>query len=501
MSHQASAQHTDLFNDQLWRLNNLYWIVDKKGNRIPFRMNDSQIRLYHDMWYRTVILKARQRGFTTFLDIFGLDQCIFNKDYKAGIIAHTLNDAQEIFRTKVKLPYESLPEGVRNAVSAESSTTTSYEFSNGSTIDVSTSYRSGTLQYLHISEYGKIAAKTPEKAIEIKTGAIEAVPLDGIVAIESTAEGKFGEFYNYCSAAVQAKEAGEDLGRLDYEFFFEPWWRNEEYQQEKLEVIDDEKAAYFETLEKIGIDLTDNQKSWYVSKERTLLDYMKREYPSTPEEAFEITLVGAIFGKQAAKLKKEGRLCNLPIEPGHEVHCSYDLGKSDETAIWFFQHIDRMYHFVDYFECNLEDVEFYVKHVKSLNYNLGQTLMPHDGDHERLGMQSSIVKQFEDGGIMNIKVVPVVKNKETSIQAAREKMPLCRFHNGDDERGKRVKAGFDSLCTYRYLYKENQGVYEAKPYHDRHSNCADAFQCFAMGYKPTSGAFDTSRWNKGAGVR
>lgn len=49
-------------------------------------------------------------------------------------------------------------------------------FSNGSTISVRTSFRSGTIQFLHISEFGKICAKYPDRAKEIVTGAIEAVP-------------------------------------------------------------------------------------------------------------------------------------------------------------------------------------------------------------------------------------------------------------------------------------------------------------------------------------
>ncbi|MBY2923070.1 hypothetical protein HF265_31050 [Rhizobium leguminosarum] len=43
---------------------------------------------------------------------------------------------------------------------------------NNSSIRVGTSLRSGTLQYLHISEYGKLCAKYPDKAREVRTGAL-----------------------------------------------------------------------------------------------------------------------------------------------------------------------------------------------------------------------------------------------------------------------------------------------------------------------------------------
>ena len=46
---------------------------------------------------------------------------------------------------------------------------------------------------MHVSELGKICKKYPEKAKEIVTGDVEAVPADGgIITLEATAEGKKG---------------------------------------------------------------------------------------------------------------------------------------------------------------------------------------------------------------------------------------------------------------------------------------------------------------------
>lgn len=42
-----------------WRLNNLYWIVDKEGAKIQFKMNWAQEELYDNLWYCTIVLKAR----------------------------------------------------------------------------------------------------------------------------------------------------------------------------------------------------------------------------------------------------------------------------------------------------------------------------------------------------------------------------------------------------------------------------------------------------------
>ena len=65
----------------------------------------------HDLHFCNVILKARQLGFTTFIQIFMLDQCLFNSNIRAGTIAHRLDDARTIFRNKMQYPYDNLAGG------------------------------------------------------------------------------------------------------------------------------------------------------------------------------------------------------------------------------------------------------------------------------------------------------------------------------------------------------------------------------------------------------
>lgn len=55
--------------DWRWRLNNLYWITDKEGRRVQFKMNWAQEELFDYMHYMQVILKARQLGMTTFITL------------------------------------------------------------------------------------------------------------------------------------------------------------------------------------------------------------------------------------------------------------------------------------------------------------------------------------------------------------------------------------------------------------------------------------------------
>jgi hypothetical protein len=174
------AAKTQLANRR-WRLANLYHIIDKDGRRAPFRPNWAQEALLDELHYQNVILKARQLGFTTFIQLYMLDACLFNSNIRAGTIAHKLDDAKTIFRDKVKYPYDNLPEQLKAARPIIKDSADELLFDNNSSIRVGTSMRSGTLQFLHIGEYGKLCAQFPDKAREVRTGALNTVQAGQVV--------------------------------------------------------------------------------------------------------------------------------------------------------------------------------------------------------------------------------------------------------------------------------------------------------------------------------
>src|SRR5215510_4045420 len=220
-SHQARMQ----LMDRRWRLNNLYHVIDKDGRKVPFHPNWAQLELLDGLHHMNCILKARQLGFTTFIQIFMLDACLFNSNVRAGTIAHKLDDAKVIFRDKIKYPYDQLPEQLRAAIPIAKDSADELLFTNNSSIRVGTSMRSGTLQYLHISEYGKLCAQFADKAREVRTGALNTLQAGQVVFLESTAEGREGHFYDLCESAQAKHRRGEPLTPLDFRFGFYPWWK------------------------------------------------------------------------------------------------------------------------------------------------------------------------------------------------------------------------------------------------------------------------------------
>ena len=185
---------------------------------------------------------------------------------------------------------------------------------------------------------------------------------------------------------------------------------------------------------------------------------------------------GAIFGKQLIDARKQGRICSIPIQPGAEVHTFWDLGRNDHTAIWFMQNIGKEYRFIDYYENRLQDIAHYCGIIKAKGYLYGTHYMPHDIEHQMLGMNKSRRQQFEEGGVDPIKTVQRVKKKNEGIEAAR------RIFSSVWVDDKRCERGMECLSNYRYEYNDERDTHNQTPHHDWASNGADAFMQFAQGY-------------------
>lgn len=480
-----------------FRLNCFYYIKDKNGLKIKFRPNKEQRKYYIEGHKRDVILKARQLGFTTFKMISNLDTCLFKKNFSAGVICHSLEDAKDIFRNKIKFAYESLKVASINKIFAElhkaghfqnlftlplplTDKNGAYIFSNGSSIRVGTSYRGGTLQDLHVSEFGKICRKYPDKAEEIVTGAFEAVAIDGEITIESTAEGRDGRFYTTCQEAKKLGELGKEPSRLEFKLHFFGWWENPGYTTDEGIDIPPRLADYFDELKvKHGIELTEGQKKWYSAKEKTQADKMKQEYPSTPEEAFAQSVEGAYYATQFKKIYADKRICKS-LNNDAPVNTAWDLGVGDSTAIWFYQRIGKEIHLVDYYENSGEGLQHYFKVLKDKGYRYGDHYAPHDIENREFAgggksRKTIAAEGFEIDGVnfsIKFKVVPKI-GVDAGIENARTLLDVCVF---DEDK---CEEGITKLENYKKAWNDELGCFRDHPLHDYTSHCADGFRYLA----------------------
>ena len=348
--------------------------------------------------------------------------------------------------------------------------------SNGSSVCVSVSMRSATVQYLLITELGFTSIKHPDRANEIISGAIEALHPGMILFIESTAEGSQGKHHDYCKIDMDLEKSGRKLTKLDRKFFFYAWFDDPKNVLDEPVPINKRMREYFEKIEgELVIALSDEQKWFYVKKDENLGENVKRQYPSTPKEAFEASIEGSYFSRQFAKIREQRRICAVPVVESALVDTWWDLGLNDVMAIWFTQDIGREIHVVDYEEGTGEGFPFYKDLLDEKGYCYGRMVAPHDISVHELGTGKSRWQAAQELGI-NFEHVPRVSDKMNSIDAARKILSICYF---DEEN---CDTGIQRLENYRKKWDDLRGAWMKAPVHDINSNGADAFQTLAMGH-------------------
>ena len=86
-------------------------IRDKKGNVIPLKLNEPQLKYYNVVKklyeekkpIRIIILKARQMGFSTETESIIFKNVVTNHNYNAGIVAHKEDSTTNLFNMSKRM--------------------------------------------------------------------------------------------------------------------------------------------------------------------------------------------------------------------------------------------------------------------------------------------------------------------------------------------------------------------------------------------------------------
>lgn len=466
-------------SDHKWRLNNLYFIRDNKGNKVQFRLNEAQTYMIDNLWYMNIIVKARKLGMTTFFVMFYLDQVLWSNNKMAGIIAHREEDMKRIFRNMILFAFNNLHPWLKDLI-GEPLVNTSNElvFKNGGNIFTSLSTRGGTPNFLHISEYGYVCAHDPAKADEILHGAINSVAAGQMVSIESTAEGRDGHFYRLLMDAENKRKSGQRLTELDFKSFFFPWWMDPQYclKDNVPVLINTEMQQYFAILENIHkIKLSKGQKSWYIKKRETVGDGIFEQYPSFIEEAFQKIIKGSYFTNEMSKVYEQNRIGFFPADERVEVNIAWDLGMNDANILTFYQELGEEIRFVDFYRNSGYGLEHYVDVIREKKYRIGKNVLPHDVAVRDLSTGLSREQFLWDLGLKNIYVMPKIGLME-GIERTRRLFTRFRFHE------EKCKPLIDALHNYHREFNKKLGIEMDTPRHDENSHVADSVRMLAINY-------------------
>lgn len=479
---------------KLWRLNNCYTIVDKHGTKVRFRMNKAQHRVYAQSLRhpRLIILKSRQQGISTLWLVSFFDDAITRRDFSIGLMAQGSDEAETLLE-RTKLLWDELSPDVKDHLNLRLTKDNTKEFglNNGSKIFVRTSFRSTTLQRLHISEMGKIANKSPEKAKETKTGTLQALAQGNIGVVESTAEGD-NLFKSMWDNAVTYSH---DLSLKDFFPVFLSWLDDPDCSVEKDQTINSKHQKYFDELEKeLGTKLTRGQKNFWIVQHRELGDKIYQEYPSTPTEAFMATKEGAYW----AKLYFEWVIGHKREKPNLydknlNVQLSVDLGMNDTNVLLPFQYYTDGFRCIDEYADSGQDIKFYCDWIKSRPWfeNLTKIILPHDAEVKELTSGKTRAEVFhlelncdangdysrddyETVRNIHIEVLPRTEDINEDIEQVRQALknlyidPICEY----------IKY---CLLNFKKEWDDKRERWRNKPEHDEASNGAAAVRYMVIG--------------------
>lgn len=196
--------------------------------------------------------------------------------------------------------------------------------------------------------------------------------------------------------------------------------------------------------------------------------------------------VGSIFGAWLDRLDARGGIADF-AHPTDEVFTTWDLGRADATAIWFWrlnQH--GVADVVDFYAAHGQGLSHYFEVVDSKPYTYAKHVLPHDAKQKTLATQLSTLEQCQQHwGRANV-VLGAPLSVEDGISAARWLLEQpVRIHTRcdvpilNDAGGEEHPSGLEALREYRYEWDEANACFRKTPLHNWASHPADGFRYLA----------------------
>jgi hypothetical protein len=263
-----------------------FYIVDKEMKAVPFILNPPQARILKELSGMDIILKARQEGISSLiLALFAID-FITIENIKCVVISHEDKATQRLF-DRVKYFLKSMEKTFPGELPYRLKYNSRYEMVN---LEKNSNFYIGTagarafghgdtINNLHCSEI----SRWPDQE-RMMMGLLQAVPKDGRIIIESTANG-FGDYF------YKMWEKNKET-QNPFRTHFIPWYELPEYVMPPtgdIEFTDYERDlvnTFHLSKEQIA------WRRWKVNQmggdwgDAKTWDLFNEQFPINPEEAF-----------------------------------------------------------------------------------------------------------------------------------------------------------------------------------------------------------------------
>jgi len=216
---------------------------------------------------------------------------------------------------------------------------------------------------------------------------------------------------------------------------------------------------------------------WFPETLRIEMETLKgrdvEQYYNVWEGLCRQTVDGAIFAKEMQLAELDGRITRVPYDPTKPVHAIFDLGWSDQTAIWFLQFVGMETRLIRYIEDSQQTISFYLAKMQTYGYIYDTLWLPHDAENKTLAANGRSIEEIVRSSGFKTRIIPRVPIVD-SINAARTIFSNCWFDR------EHCHDGLQCLRHYRYDVDPDTKAFSRTPLHDQYSHGADAFRYIGL---------------------
>ena len=298
-------------------------IRNKEKQLVPLKWNRAQRHFHQNRTERDLILKARQMGFSTYVQGEQFRRSV-TKTSTSITLAHDSDTTQKLRRMADRFWEHCQFNGIRPRRQYANAALATYpELDSASIIGTAGGTQKGRGD-TYTDFHGSEVAFWPD-AEKILTGAMQGGNPD--VVLESTPNGAQGHFYDLCMEAL----SGDSVWTLH----FYTWWWDEGYA---IELVDGEviEFTYDEVTasRKAETDgfggLTPEQIKWRRWKKKELRDKFEQEYPEDAIGCF-LTSGNSYFGDTSENFKAP---FNATYDPTHTYSGGMDFAQTNDYLVF-----------------------------------------------------------------------------------------------------------------------------------------------------------------------
>lgn len=208
--------------------------------------------------------------------------------------------------------------------------------------------------------------------------------------------------------------------------------------------------------------------------------------------SFDAATPGSIFGDVLRTAEQQGRIGSVAVDPALPIYTGWDLGRTDDTTIWWAQVFAGELRVVAAHGSSGKDVPFYAGKLAEMKEKLsaragakveyGVNFLPHDARPRTLASPRSILQQLDDlnrqmgGSLGSFQIAPRL-DKQEQIQAGRATLKKSWI---DTEH---CDKGLEALRNYHREWDDEKKVFKDSPEHDWSSHYADGWLTLSVAWK------------------